>query len=102
MTPTPSLPPETERKWSGRCDLSRTSLPVLLNSAKGLYYASGFSGQGMVNTALYGKAIAEKIISGTSEKFNALARLNPAPYADTKLLAWLQAARTMIPKVFYG
>lgn len=93
---------KTERNWSGRCDLSRTSLPVLLNSAKGFYHASGFSGQGMVNTALYGRAIAEKIISGTSEKFNALARLNPAPYANTELFAWLQAARTMIPKAFYG
>jgi len=78
--------------WGGNCDLSRNELPFLINPLEGMYYASGFSGQGMVNTTLYGSVIAEKIIGQDTGRFEILRQINPASYADNALLAWIQAA----------
>lgn len=81
-----------EKIWGGYCDLSWTEFPVLSNPLEGLYYAAGFSGQGMVNTTLYGTAIAEKIINRQSGAFELLKKINSIPYADNRLCAYLQAA----------
>ncbi len=64
----------------------------------------GFSGQGMVNTTLYGGAVAEKIL-GKDEKFETLQHLNPEFYSSkpglanwmNRALAWGHAAKELIP-----
>lgn len=86
--------------WSGNCDLSRSGLPVIINPCEGIYHASGFSGQGMVNTALYGSAIADRILGKDTGKFEILEQLNPDNYARNKLLAWLQAAAVLLPNAY--
>lgn len=88
---------KVEKIWGGNCDLSRSGLPVLVNPQKGMYHASGFSGQGMVNTALYGSAIAEKILGRDTGKFETLQQLNSDMYVANKLLAWVQAATKLVP-----
>jgi gamma-glutamylputrescine oxidase len=81
-----------EKIWGGYCDLSRTEFPVLLNPLKGLFYAAGFSGQGMVNTTLYGAAIADKILHKHSPSFELLQKINSSFYSENKVHAYLQAA----------
>lgn len=88
---------KVEKIWGGNCDLSRSGLPVLVNPQDGMYHASGFSGQGMVNTALYGSAIAEKILGRDTGKFETLQQLNSDMYVASKLLAWVQAATRLVP-----
>ncbi len=88
---------KVEKVWGGNCDLSKTALPVLINPLPGIYHASGFSGQGMVNTALYGSAIADKILGKDTGKFETLQQLNSDSYSANKILAWVQAARTLFP-----
>jgi len=84
-----------EAIWGGNCDLSRSELPVIINPRKGMFYAAGFSGQGMVNTALYGSAIAERILAMKTDKLETLKQINSFPYANNALLAWMQAAKAL-------
>jgi gamma-glutamylputrescine oxidase len=86
--------------WSGNCDLSRSGLPVIINPCEGIYHASGFSGQGMINTALYGSAIADRILGKNTGKFEILEQLNPENYSRYKILAWLQAALKLLPNAY--
>lgn len=79
--------------WGGNCDLSRTGLPSITNSAEGLYSISGFSGQGMVTTALYGEAAAQAI-QGSRLLIDTLAKINPEPFHPNPAVALAQAYRT--------
>jgi gamma-glutamylputrescine oxidase len=89
---------KVKKIWGGECDLSRSALPVLCNPSDNMTYVAGFSGQGMVASGVYGEAIAEKIIKGTSEKFNTLMLLSPPSFHKVEIIAKLQAACEMIPK----
>lgn len=91
---------KVEAVWAGNCDLSRNSRPFMTNPRRGIFHASGFSGQGMVNTALYGKAIAERISGADSGRFAILEQLNPVPYSRFTVLAWLQALVGLAPSVY--
>ena len=85
-----------EKMWSGQIDLSRDRMPMLLNPRDGFYHASGFSGHGMVNTALYATAIAEKML-GDGAKFETLQQLNPEAFSNSKLKAIFEAATIVLP-----
>ena len=89
---------KVEKIWGGNCDMSSTLLPSILNPHPGIFHADGFSGQGMINTTLYGTAIAEKILGKDTGKFEILEKLNPPPYSKNFLIAWLQVVRA----VFFG
>ena len=88
----------------GNCDLSTSAMPYIIEPKKGFYAVGGFSGQGMVNTTLYGGAVAEKIL-GKDEKFETLQHLNPEFYSSkpglanwmNRALAWGHAAKELIP-----
>jgi gamma-glutamylputrescine oxidase len=79
-------------RWGGDCDLTRSALPVLKEVANDMFFVGGFSGQGMVNAVVYGRAVAEQITTGASEAFNALSALSPKPYAANELTAKKQLA----------
>lgn len=87
-----------EKIWGGNCDMSSTLLPSILNPRAGIFHADGFSGQGMVNTTLYGTAIAEKILGKNTWRFEILEKLNPPSYPKNILVAWLQAAKIVFSK----
>ena len=96
-----------EKIWGGKCDLTRNAIPFIINPRKGFYATGGMSGQGMVNTTLYGGAIAEAIL-GEPEKLKTLQMINPEFYVGNsmlfdwmnKTLAWGQAAQKLIPIVY--
>ena len=77
---------------SGRCDLGRDGLPMLLEPLPGLYSASGFSGHGMVATTAYATAIAQGLSGRSRARFDAWSAFNSRPYASNRLLALGQAA----------
>ncbi len=89
---------KVEKIWGGNCDMSSTLLPSILNPRPGIFHADGFSGQGMVNTTLYGAAIAEKILGKDTGKFEILEKLNPPPYSKNILIALLQVVRVFFFK----
>lgn len=62
--------------WGGYCDLSPDSLPRVGEVQPGLFHLSGLSGQGLVLGAVLGQAVAEKVVMGTSPRFNLLAALS--------------------------
>lgn len=93
-----------EKIWGGSCDLTRSGLPYIINPRDGFYAIGGFSGQGMVNSTLYGEAVAQ-VIMGDARKFEILKQMNPKFYASSDalagwmngILAWGQAAVTLLP-----
>jgi hypothetical protein len=93
-----------EKIWGGNCDLTTSGMPYIIEPREGFYAIGGFSGQGMVNTTLYGGAVAEKIM-GQGEKFEALKLLNPEFYPSKSggiewlngMIAWAKAAQVLIP-----
>jgi gamma-glutamylputrescine oxidase len=89
-----------EKVWGGRCDMTRTMFPILINPREDLYHAGGFSGQGLIAATLYGASIAERILGKDTGKFEILEQLNPSPYARNILVAWMQAAKDLIPSVY--
>jgi gamma-glutamylputrescine oxidase len=91
---------KVETVWAGNCDLSRNAIPYIANPQKGIFHAGGFSGQGMVCTSLYGRAIADRILGNASERFSLLEQISPPPYARCGLLAHLQALTALAPVAF--
>lgn len=93
-----------EKIWGGSCDLTRSGLPYIINPRAGFYAIGGFSGQGMVNTTLYGGAAAQTIL-GERGMFEILNQINPKFYVSSDalagwmngMLAWGQAAVTLLP-----
>ena len=60
--------------WGGHVAISRNRLPDIGRLDGAVYYAQGFSGQGVALTGLAGKLIAEAI-AGTAERFDVFARI---------------------------
>lgn len=63
--------------WGGTLAVTLKRLPHIGRLEPNVYFAQGYSGQGIALANLAGKLIAE-VISGTAERFDVLARL-PAP-----------------------
>jgi gamma-glutamylputrescine oxidase len=64
--------------WGGYVDITRNRATDFGRLAPNVYYMQGFSGHGMVLTALGGKLVAEAL-AGTAERFDVFARI---PHRD--------------------
>jgi gamma-glutamylputrescine oxidase len=64
--------------WGGYVDITRNRATDFGRLAPNVYYMQGFSGHGMVLTALGGKLVAEAL-AGTAERFDVFARV---PHRD--------------------
>ena len=71
--------------WSGLVAITRNRLPDIGRLAPNVYYAQGFSGQGLVLTGVAGRAIAEAI-TGRTDDLDLLARIRHAPFPGGPLL----------------
>jgi gamma-glutamylputrescine oxidase len=60
--------------WSGRLAITMNRLPHFGRLAGDIFFAHGYSGQGVALASLAGKLIAEAV-SGTAERFDVFARL---------------------------
>lgn len=71
--------------WGGYVDISMNRLPDIGRLPGQIYYAQGFSGQGVALTGLAGKIIADAI-RGDAEKFDVFARIPHRPFPGGPLL----------------
>jgi len=69
---------KVERAWGGYLDITMSRAPNFGRLANNVFYLQGFSGHGLVLTALGGKLVAEAIL-GTAERFDVFARI---PHRD--------------------
>jgi gamma-glutamylputrescine oxidase len=60
--------------WGGQVDITVNRLPQFGRAGSNVFFAHGFSGQGVALTGLAGKLIAEAI-AGQAERFDVFARL---------------------------
>jgi gamma-glutamylputrescine oxidase len=67
-----------DRAWGGYLDITMSRAPNFGRLADNVFYLQGFSGHGMVLTALGGKLVAEAV-AGTAERFDVFARI---PHRD--------------------
>lgn len=71
--------------WGGYVDISMNRLPDIGRLPGRIYYAQGFSGQGVALTGLAGKLIASAI-RGDNEKFDVFARIPHRAFPGGPLL----------------
>ena len=76
-----------DHAWGGTLAITRHRLPAYGRLDGDIYYAQGFSGQGVALTSLAGKVIAEAI-DGDSERFDLLAAVPTPAFPGGPLLRW--------------
>jgi len=73
--------------WGGTLAITRTRLPCFGRTAGEVYYALGFSGQGVALGSLAGELIAEAL-AGQAERFDLMASLPTPRFPGGTLLRW--------------
>jgi gamma-glutamylputrescine oxidase len=61
--------------WGGHIGITYNRLPNMGRAGKAIYFAHGFSGQGVVLAGMLGKVMAEAI-TGDTERFDVFSRIN--------------------------
>lgn len=83
--------------WGGLVSITLTRMPHIGRMGN-LFYAHGYSGQGVLITALAGRVLAEAM-SGTAERFDVLAKLAPPEFPGG---AALRAPLHVIGMLYYA
>jgi gamma-glutamylputrescine oxidase len=73
--------------WGGMLGITMNRLPSFGRLENDIYFAQGFSGQGLALTTLAGKLIAEAI-GGTAERFDVFAGLPARPFPGGPRWRW--------------
>ena len=68
-----------EHAWGGYIAITYNRIPDCGRLSPTVYYAQGYSGQGVALAGLYGKLMAEAV-RGTAERFDLLARVKHLPF----------------------
>jgi len=68
-----------EYAWGGHIGITHNRLPNLGRSEDTIYYAHGFSGQGVVLAGMLGKVLAEAI-TGDTERFDVFSKIRHMPF----------------------
>ncbi|RED49963.1 NAD(P)/FAD-dependent oxidoreductase [Aestuariispira insulae] len=76
-----------EYGWGGTLSITMNRMPAFGRLDHGLFYAQGFSGQGVLLTTMAGKVIAEAV-SGTAERFDVFARVPTRNFPGGTLLRY--------------
>ncbi|MEQ1888000.1 MAG: FAD-binding oxidoreductase [Alphaproteobacteria bacterium] len=82
--------------WGGFVDISRNRLPDIGRRPGNVYYAQGFSGQGVALSGLAGKLVADAI-RGDAEKFDVFARIPHRPFPGGP---WLRMPLLMLGTLY--
>jgi gamma-glutamylputrescine oxidase len=83
--------------WGGFLDITMSRAPNFGRLAPNVFYLQGFSGHGMVLTALGGKLVAEAV-AGTAERFDVFARI---PHRDFPGGALLRRPSLVLAMLYY-
>jgi len=73
--------------WGGKVAITLNRMPAFGRLDGDVYYAMGFSGQGVALTTLAGKAVAEAI-AGQAERFDLMASVPIPRFPGGTLLRW--------------
>lgn len=73
--------------WGGTLAVTLKRMPCFGRLEKDIYYAQGYSGQGVSLTSLAGKLLAEAI-AGTAERFDVFAAIPKPTFPGGTLLRW--------------
>lgn len=84
--------------WGGTLAITRNRLPCFGRTAGEVYYALGFSGQGVALGSLAGELIAEAL-AGQAERFDLMASLPTPRFPGGTLLRWPALVLGML---YYG
>ena len=87
-----------DHAWSGTVAVTRPRLPHIGRLAPNLYFAQGYSGQGVAIATLAGKLIAETI-AGQTSRVDVYERLKIPPLPGG---VWLQAPLAALGMLWYG
>ncbi|MGE0004168.1 MAG: NAD(P)/FAD-dependent oxidoreductase [Parvibaculaceae bacterium] len=68
-----------DHAWGGYIAITSNRIPDCGRLASNIYYAHGYSGQGVALAGMYGKLMAE-CVKGQSERFDLLARVKHLPF----------------------
>jgi gamma-glutamylputrescine oxidase len=68
-----------DHAWGGYIAITSNRIPDCGRLAPNIYYAHGYSGQGVALAGMYGKLMAE-CVKGQSERFDLLARIKHLPF----------------------
>jgi gamma-glutamylputrescine oxidase len=68
-----------DHAWGGYIAITSNRIPDCGRLAPNIYYAHGYSGQGVALAGMYGKLMAE-CVKGQSERFDLLARVKHLPF----------------------
>ncbi len=71
--------------WGGYIDMTMNRLPSLGRLASNIFYAHGFSGNGLTLTGIAGRVMAEAV-AGTASRFDVFARIPHRPFPGGPLL----------------
>jgi gamma-glutamylputrescine oxidase len=84
--------------WGGYIAITSNRIPDCGRLNPNVYYAHGYSGQGVALAQMYGKLMAEAI-RGTAEKFDLLARFRHLPFPGGPIRMPLLAAAMMYYRI---
>ncbi len=73
--------------WGGTLAITMNRMPDFGRLSRGVFYAHGYSGQGVPTATLAGKLLAE-VIGGTAERFDVMARVPSRRFPGGTLLRW--------------
>jgi gamma-glutamylputrescine oxidase len=73
--------------WGGKVAVTLNRLPAFGRLDGDIFYAMGFSGQGVALTTLAGKLIAEAV-AGQAERFDVMAQIPTPRFPGGTLLRW--------------
>jgi len=84
--------------WGGQLAITMNRLPHFGRLPGGIFFAHGYSGQGLALTSLAGKLIAEAV-SGTAERFDVFARLPQRPFPGG---TWMRKPALVLGMLWYA
>ena len=91
-------PARIDYAWGGTLAITMNRLPCFGRLDPDIFYAQGYSGQGVALTSLAGKLIAEAV-AGTAERFDVMARIPKPTFPGGTLLRWPGLVAGML---YYG
>jgi gamma-glutamylputrescine oxidase len=87
-----------EHAWGGYIGITSNRIPDCGRLSPTVYYAHGYSGQGVALAQMYGKLMAEAI-RGTAERFDLLARFRHLPFPGGPVRTPLLAAAMLFYRI---
>ena len=87
-----------EFAWGGKIAITSNRIPDCGRLSPTVFYAHGYSGQGVALAGMYGKLMAECVM-GTAERFDLLARVKHLPFPGGALRTPLLVAAMMYYRI---